>query len=115
MNKAGKDLSNCYVCGEKLKEVLHKRNHMRRCKSCIYHGIGEIKPAAEEELDEDWSVLDDPRAEKEIQYGRVFRQPTQIISGGTNLSEIMIKRSRYDYKHGSAKEGYRYRYKKEEK
>tara|TARA_R100001460_G_scaffold62391_2_gene102435 strand:+ start:1818 stop:2162 length:345 start_codon:yes stop_codon:yes gene_type:complete len=114
MNKAGKDLSNCYVCGEKLKEVLHKRNHVRRCKSCIYHGIGEIKPV-EEESNEDWSVLDDPRAEKEIQYGRVFRQPTQIISGGTNLSEIMTKRNRHDYKHGSPREGSRYTYKKEEK
>lgn len=114
MNKAGKDLSNCYVCGEKLKEVLHKRNHMRRCKSCIYHGIGEIKPV-QEESEEDWSVLDDPRAEKEIQYGRVYRQPTQVFKGQSSLSNVMVDTYQSERKHGSARQGTRYTYKKEKK
>ena len=64
-NKAGTDFENCYVCGTKLKEVTHKRNIQRRCKSCIYHGVGEVKPVVEEGDEDDWSVLDDPKAVNE--------------------------------------------------
>ena len=110
MNKAGEDFENCYVCGNKLKYVAHKRNTMRRCHTCIDLGLGAIKPATkqDEEL-EDWSVLDDPRAVNEKEYGRVFREPTQIYTGHSSLSSIVTSGSNYEHKHGAAREGYRHK------
>ena len=111
-NKAGTDFENCYVCGTKLKEVTHKRNIQRRCKSCIYHGVGQMKPVMEksqQEEEEDWSVLDDPRAVNEKEYGRVFREPTQIYTGHSSLSSIVTSGSNYEHKHGAAREGYRHK------
>lgn len=109
MNKAGENFENCYVCGTRLKEVSHKRNSQRRCKSCIYHGVGEIKPAVETSDEDDWSVLDDPRAVNEKEYGRVFRQPTQMHNGHSSLSSLITGGSGYEHKHGPAREGYRHK------
>jgi hypothetical protein len=110
-NKAGTDFENCYVCGAKLKEVTHKRNIQRRCKSCIYHGVGQMKPVMEEsqqEEEEDWSVLDDPRAVNEKDYGRVFREPTRVYTGHSSLSELVGGSSNYNHKHGPSTDGVRY-------
>ena len=109
MNKAGEDFENCYVCGNKLKYVAHKRNTMRRCHTCIDLGLGVIKPAAkqDEEL-EDWSVLDDPRAVNEKEYGRVFREPTRVYTGHSSLSELVGGSSNYNHKHGPSTDGVRY-------
>jgi len=111
MNKSGIDLSNCYVCGTKLKEVQHKRSRMRRCKSCNYLDLGKVK-AREEPSDEDWSVLDDPRAVNEKEYGRVFREPTRIYTGHSSLSELVTSGSNYNHKHGPSTDGVRYTHRK---
>ena len=117
-NKAGIDFENCYVCGTKLKEVTHKRNIQRRCKSCIYHGVGQMKPVMEEsqqEEEEDWSVLDDPRAVNEKDYGRVFREPTQLHTGHSSLSELVGGSSNYNHIHGPSRDGVRYSNRKKDK
>lgn len=114
-NKAGTDFENCYVCGTKLKEVSHKRNIQRRCKSCIYHGVGEIKPSVEEGDEDDWSVLDDPRAVNEKEYGRVFREPTRVYSGHSSLSELVGGSSSYSHIHGPSRDGVRYSNRKKDK
>jgi len=117
-NKAGIDFENCYVCGTKLKQVSHKRNIQRRCKSCIYHGVGEMKPVVEEsqqEEEEDWSVLDDPRAVNEKDYGRVFREPTQLHTGHSSLSELVGGSSNYNHIHGPSRDGVRYSNRKKDK
>jgi hypothetical protein len=117
-NKAGIDFENCYVCGTKLKQVSHKRNIQRRCKSCIYHGVGEMKPVVEEsqqEEEEDWSVLDDPKAVNEKDYGRVFREPTQLHTGHSSLSELVGGSSNYNHIHGPSRDGVRYSNRKKDK
>ena len=117
-NKAGIDFENCYVCGTKLKEVTHKRNIQRRCKSCIYHGVGQMKPVMEEsqqEEEEDWSVLDDPKAVNEKDYGRVFREPTQLYTGHSSLSELVGGSSNYNHIHGPSRDGVRYSNRKKDK
>ena len=58
---------------------------------------------------------DDPRAEKDDQYGRVSKNSSVVSSWGMSpLSEIMTESdtNKYRYKHGSAKDGTRYTYKK---
>ncbi|MDB2441739.1 hypothetical protein N9W20_00275 [Candidatus Pelagibacter bacterium] len=114
-NKAGIDFENCYVCGTKLKEVTHKRNIQRRCKSCIYHGVGEVKPVVEEGDEDDWSVLDDPKAVNEKDYGRVFREPTQLYTGHSSLSELVGGSSNYNHIHGPSRDGVRYSNRKKDK
>jgi DNA replication initiation complex subunit (GINS family) len=41
-----------------------------------------------QELDEHERFEDDPRALKEIEYGRVVRKPTTPLSGGSTLGTI---------------------------
>jgi len=114
-NKAGIDFENCYVCGAKLKEVTTKRNLQRRCKSCVYHGIGKLKPVEVETDEEDWSVLDDPRAVNEKEYGRVLREPTRIYTGHSSLSELVTSGSNYNHVHGPSRDGVRYSNRKRDK
>ena len=114
MNKAGEDFENCYVCGTRLKEVTTKRNSQRRCKSCIYHGVGQLKPVEVDTDEEDWSVLDDPRAVNEKDYGRVFREPTRIYTGHSSLSELVTSGSNYNHVHGPSRDGVRYSNRKKE-
>ena len=80
----------------------------------------DLKKANKKREDDTW-FEDDPKAVKEIEYGRVIREPTvKPFTGGYNrLTDIMDKGGnnhlRYTAKHGSARDGVRYRYKKGEK
>ena len=80
----------------------------------------DLKKANKKKEDDTW-FEDDPKALKEIEYGRVIREPTvKPFTGGYNrLTDIMDKGGnnhlRYNAKHGSARDGVRYRYKKGEK
>ena len=80
----------------------------------------DLKKANKKKEDDTW-FEDDPKALKEIEYGRVIREPTvKPFTGGYNrLTDIMDKGGnnhlRYVMKHGSARDGVRYRYKKGEK
>jgi hypothetical protein len=69
-------------------------------------------------IEDDTWFEDDPKALKEKDYGRVYHEPTiQPFTGGYSmLTDIMDKGGnnhlRYTAKHGSARDGVRYRYKK---
>lgn len=80
----------------------------------------ELKKANKKKEDDTW-FEDDPKAVNEIEYGRVKREPTiQPFTGGYNpLADVMEKGGdayvRYIAKHGSARDGVRYTYKKGKK
>ena len=111
--------SHCSECGEKLKKVNHRRTKPKLCASCRgdkVSGHSELRqmflemqknppPASAYE----GRFEDDPRALREIDYGKVSKKPTVIESGGSNLSEIMMPTSSYKHKVGSAREGVRYK------
>ncbi len=93
-------------------------NHSERAlRSQISQVFKDLKKANKKKKDDTW-FEDDPKALKEIEYGRVRREPSvQPFTGGYNpLSDIMDKGGdayvRYIAKHGSARDGVRYRYKK---
>ena len=79
----------------------------------------ELKKASKKREDDTW-FEDDPRAMKEIEYGRVVREPTvKAFTGGYSpLSDLMDKGGnnhlRYTAKHGSARDGVRYTYNKKQ-
>ena len=80
----------------------------------------ELQKANKKKEDDTW-FEDDPKASKEKDYGRVYHEPTiQPFTGGYSmLTDIMDKGGnnhlRYTAKHGSARDGVRYTYKKGEK
>lgn len=113
-----KDFSCCSECGEKLKEVNHKRTRAKLCASCRGDKVGgnsairqiflemQKNPPPESEYEEQFE--DDPRAKEEIDYGKVVRKHTQIIGTMSNLSEVMMPTSTYKHKKGSARDGFRF-------
>ena len=118
---------NCKKCGLPLKKVKYLRTNRKACGMClgeyasVNKGVRQIfkemqaKPTIISE-DEKW-FDDDPRAEKDDQYGRVSKNSSVVSSWGmSQLSEIMTESdiNKYRYKHGSAKDGFRYTYKKGE-
>ena len=118
---------NCKECGLPLKKIKHLRTNQKACGMCLgeYASVNkhvrqifkemQDKPTIISE-DEKW-FDDDPRAEKDDQYGRVSKNSSVISSWGmSQLSEIMTESdtNKYRYKHGSAKDGFRYTYKKGE-
>lgn len=112
-DKAGKSFDCCGYCGVKLKEVGHPRNKVIRCRECVFLGLGlNTSKNTKDTDDEDWSTQDDPRAINEPQYGRVSRQPTVMNYGVSDLSDIMLDSGPYRHKHGSARDGTRFTYKK---
>lgn len=82
--------------------------------------IGEMKKIYKElketnrRTDDDTWFEDDPRAVKEIEYGRVFHEPTRLQTGSTELGDMIISGSNYVRyaKHGSARNGVRYSFRK---
>jgi len=85
-----KDFSNCSECGEKLKRVNNRRTRPKLCASCRgdkVSGHSELRqmflqmqknPPPASAYKERFE--DDPRAAKEIEYGRVNRRPTVHLS-----------------------------------
>jgi hypothetical protein len=85
-----RNFSNCSECGEKLKRVNNRRTRSKLCASCRgdkASGNTELRqmflqmqknppPASAYE----GKFEDDPRAAKEIEYGRVNRRPTVHLS-----------------------------------
>ena len=86
----------CSECGKTLGKVNHKRRKYSICYECrgdrvssnpelrkIFEDMQkENRKKTPKELGMDESFVDDPRAEKEIDTGRVNRKPTQIHKGG---------------------------------
>ena len=96
-------------------------NHSERSlRSQISKVFKDLKKANKKKEDDTW-FEDDPKAVNEIEYGRVKREPTiQPFTGGYNtLADIMDEGGdayvRYIAKHGSARDGVRYTYKKGKK
>lgn len=96
-------------------------NHSERAlRSEISKVCKDLKRANKKKKDDTW-FEDDPKAVNEIEYGRVRREPSvQSFTGGYNLlTDIMDKGGdqyvRYVAKHGSARDGVRYTYKKGKK
>jgi len=93
-----KDFSNCSECGEKLKNVNHKRTRPKLCPSCRGDKVGGNSELRQVFLDlqknppspsaYEGTFEDDPRAVNEIEYGRVVKQPTvQLESQFSTLGD----------------------------
>jgi DNA-directed RNA polymerase subunit M/transcription elongation factor TFIIS len=86
----------CADCGKKLGRVNHKRRRDSICYECRGDRVSnnpEVRKIFEElkkenskktpkELGMNERFVDDPKAEKEQDTGRVIRKPTQIHKGG---------------------------------
>jgi len=84
--------NNCVECGVFINEVVYIRPFAKvcpDCKSLAWAGNAQIKKITRElqdrnrkmtpeELGMDEKFEDDPRAVKEIEYGRVIRIPTTL-------------------------------------
>tara|TARA_E500000178_G_scaffold293473_1_gene298242 strand:+ start:200 stop:499 length:300 start_codon:yes stop_codon:yes gene_type:complete len=96
-------------------------NHSERAlRGQISKVFKDLKKANKKKEDDTW-FEDDPKAVNEIEYGRVYHEPTiQPFTGGYNpLADVMDKGGdayvRYIAKHGSARDGVRYTHKKGKK
>jgi len=73
-----KKYDRCTKCEKLLPVPVKKRSYKYVCDSCVVKELLEknlVTPVVEEEWFED-----DPRALKEIEYGRVSRSPTNVFS-----------------------------------
>ena len=107
------NFNNCKDCGEKLKAVHHLRTSPKLCSKCrTWSGGGnkqtnELRELYKElvknptQVSEDEMFFDDdPRAEKENDYGRVSKTSSVISSWGMSaLSEIMTISDTNKYRH----------------
>jgi len=121
-----KDPNNCCKCGEKLKGVNHRRTTPKMCPSCRGDQVGgnsvirqiylDAQDNPTEPAEDEMFFEDDPRAEEEIMYGRVKRQPSVLSYGVSELADIMVPsltNPAYKHKKGSARNGTRFSIKKE--
>ena len=107
------NFNNCKVCGEKLKNVHHQRITAKMCADCRGYGVGgnseirqihvDLKKKGIQPAEDEMFFEDDPRAEKDDQYGRVVKKATVISYGVSPLSDIMTKSNHHFFKRG--KEG----------
>jgi|TARA_R110000824_G_scaffold223747_1_gene411456 hypothetical protein len=107
------NFNNCKDCGEKLKAVHHLRTSPKLCSKCrTWSGGGnkqtnELRELYKElvknptQVSEDEMFFDDdPRAEKENDYGRVSKASSVISSWGTSaLSEMMTMSDTNKHRH----------------
>jgi hypothetical protein len=90
-------LNVCKVCGIDLPPTKERRTHRKMCWDCrgdhqshnqalreIFKELQKRKPVVEEGVFED-----DPRAVKELEYGRVIKR-SNVTARETTLSEIII-------------------------
>jgi len=89
-------IDHCKDCGIRLKNTKHIRTRPMSCPDCVQRinpSLREIckdlKKKNENMPDEDWSVLDCPKAVNEIEYGRVSRV-SNAAPHETTLSEVII-------------------------
>jgi hypothetical protein len=107
---------NCKECGLPLKEVKINRKSKKACGMCLgeYASVNkhvrqifkemQARPTISDE--NEMFFEDDPRAEKDDQYGRVSKNSSVISSWGMSpLSEIMTESDTNKYRpiHGSSK------------
>lgn len=92
--------NNCLECGTDLREVTYIRPYAKvcsECKSLVWAGNSQIKKVTQnlqkrnskmtkKELGMDERFEDDPRAVNEVEYGRVYREPT-VVGGYVNILE----------------------------
>ena len=110
------NFNNCKDCGEKLKAVHHLRTSPKLCSKCrTWSGGGnkqsnELRELCKELIkkptkpaEDEMFFEDDPRAEKDDQYGRVVKKATVISYEVSPLSDIMTKSNHHFFKRG--KEG----------
>jgi len=120
-----KDFSCCCECGEKLKDVNHKRTRAKLCASCRGDKVGgnsairqiflelQKNPPLESEYEERFE--DDPVAVKEVDNQKYRKRTPEVSFGASVLADVMSPSdsNKYRHTHGSATQGYRYTYKKE--
>jgi DNA-directed RNA polymerase subunit M/transcription elongation factor TFIIS len=73
-----KKYDRCSKCDKLLSVPKKKRTYKNVCESCVARELYNnnlVTPVVQEEWFED-----DPRALKEIEYGRVSRSPTNVFS-----------------------------------
>jgi len=89
-------IDHCKDCGIRLKNTKHIRTRPMSCPDCVQRinpSLREIckdlKKKNENMPDEDWSVLNCPKAMNEVEYGRVVKR-SNASARETTLSEIII-------------------------
>jgi Zn-finger nucleic acid-binding protein len=112
----------CAECKIEMKEVFYVRTMPKLCKDCkgeAWAANSEVKKLYKDAIanptepaEDEMFFEDDPRAEKENDYGKVIKQATVISYGVSPLADIMTKTSYYNPVRGSAKDGFRYSYRK---
>ena len=110
------NFDNCKDCGLPLKETKNLRTNKKSCGMClgeyasVNKGVRQIFKEMQARTtiiseDEKW-FDDDPRAEKDDQYGRVSKNSSVVSSWGMSpLSEIMTESDTNKYRptHSSSK------------
>ena len=87
-----KKYDRCCECDKLLPIIKTKRKYGTLCKSCVkaklltmHNNKSNFKPLPDVHTEEKFE--DDPRALKEIEYGRVIKRAT-TVSSGTTLGEL---------------------------
>tara|TARA_X000001382_G_scaffold90934_1_gene65539 strand:+ start:186 stop:509 length:324 start_codon:yes stop_codon:yes gene_type:complete len=92
--------NKCAECGADMREVIYLRPFAKICSDCkgiAWSGNAEVKQEhvklkqrnskmTPEELGMDEMFVDDPKAVKEIEYGKVSKRPT-TINNNVNMLE----------------------------
>lgn len=111
--------ANCKKCNEPLRNSNIIRDKPKMCAVCRGEEVGgnsEIRilckklnsrniPVSEDER----MFEDDPKAIKEIDNGKYSSKPIETSFGISPLNEVMESNNKYQYKNGSAKDGFRYK------
>jgi len=103
------NFDNCKDCGFPLKETKISRSSQKACGMClgeyasVNKGVRQIfkeMQARKTIISEDEKLFeDDPRAEKDDQYGKVYKNSSTISSWGLSpLSEIMTESDTNKYR-----------------
>lgn len=107
----------CKHCGKELNKTKKRRDTYKTCLECRYKKAGsssaislvckELKKKKKVVAEDEMMFEDHPDGDSD-KHGKVKINPTYINYGISPLSEV-IKTSHYQYKKGSARDGYRYK------
>ena len=114
-------LENCSRCKEPLRTVKYIRIKPMECPDCRSGSIQSKFRTIQEECkamsvisDDELLFEDSPVALSEIEYGRVAKKATLVAHGASPMSEVMAPTNTYAHKHGSATQGTRFTFKKDD-
>jgi ribosomal protein L37AE/L43A len=117
IDKDNAEFSNCGHCGKPLRKSKQRRDSPKTCSQCRYElssGSSAIRTICKQlqrkkpVIAEDEMMFEDHPNGDSDKEGKVTINPTFVNYGISPLSEV-IKTSNYQYKNGSARDGYRYK------